>query len=147
MSIQEKLMDDLKSAMKSGDSFKRDTLRLLISQIKYARINKGHDLSLEEEISVLLTASKNRLEAIEMYQQGGRDDLKDKEQRELAIISTYLPEQLSDAEVEQAITAAIAQLGATTGKDVGKVMSSLMKDLKGKVDGKKLQALVRQKLA
>lgn len=146
MTIQQKLMDEMKSAMKSGDKNKRDTLRMLISQLKYARIENKDELTPDQEMSVLITAAKQRKEAIELYQKGERPDLIEKEQRELEIISSYLPKQLSDDEINIIVDNIVQKTGAQTIKDMGKVMSAIMKELKGKADGKKIQMLVRQKL-
>lgn len=146
MTIQEQISEDMKLAMKSGDAFKRDTLRLLISQIKYAQIDKKADLNDDEVISILMNAAKKRQEAIDLYEKGNRPDLKLKEQQELDIIDLYLPKKISDAELEAAINDIIQKVGAQTVKDLGKVMAALMKDFKNQVDGKKVQELVRQKL-
>jgi len=146
VSLQEKMAEDLKSAMKQGEKLKRDTLRLLISQFKYARIEKTGELSPDDEVAVLMNAVKKRKEAIELYQKGGRQDLLEKEQKELEIISSYLPQQLSDDELNTVVEQAIQKVDAKTIKDLGKVMSLIMEEMKGRVDGKKVQLLVRQKL-
>jgi uncharacterized protein YqeY len=146
MTIRDQISDDIKMAMKSGDTFKRDTLRLVISQIKYAQIDKQAELSDEEVISILLNAGKKRQEAIDLYEKGNRPDLKLKEQQELDIISLYLPKKITDAELDAVINEIIQKIGATSIKDLGKVMTAIMKELKNQVDGKKAQELVRQKL-
>jgi len=146
VSLQEKMAEDLKSAMKQGEKLKRDTLRLLISQFKYARIEKAGELSPDDEVAVLMNAVKKRKEAIELYQKGGRQDLLEKEQKELEIISSYLPQQLSDDDLNTVVEQAIQKVDAKTIKDLGKVMSLIMEEMKGRVDGKKVQLLVRQKL-
>ncbi len=146
MTIRDQISDDMKLAMKSGDTFKRDTLRLLISQIKYAQIDKNADLNDDEVISILMNAAKKRQEAIDLYEKGNRPDLKLKEQQELDIISLYLPQKISDEELNAAINDTIKRVGAQTIKDLGKVMAAVMKDFKNQVDGKKVQELVRQKL-
>ncbi|MBN2092015.1 GatB/YqeY domain-containing protein [candidate division KSB1 bacterium] len=146
MTIRDQISDDIKLAMKSGDTFKRDTLRLIISQIKYAQIDKNADLNDDEVISILMNAAKKRQEAIDLYEKGNRPDLKLKEQQELDIISLYLPKKISDAELDAAISNIIKKVGAQTIKDLGKVMAEIMKDFKNQVDGKKAQELVRQKL-
>jgi len=146
MSIQSKLIEDMKSAMKSGDKQRVGTIRMVISQMKYLRIDKKADLSQDEEISVLLNAAKKRKEAIELYEKGNRQDLRDVEAQELEIISAYLPQQLSDDEVKKIVNKIIQDIGATNIKDMGKVMSIVMKELKGKADGRKVQELVRSEL-
>lgn len=146
MSIQSKLIEDMKSAMKSGDKQRVGTIRMVISQMKYLRIEKKADLTQDEEISVLLNAAKKRKEAIELYEKGNRQDLRDVEAQELEIISAYLPQQLSDDEVKKIVNKTIQNVGATNVKDLGKVMSIVMKELKGKADGRKVQELVRSEL-
>jgi uncharacterized protein YqeY len=146
MNISDQLREELKSAMKSGDALKRDALRLIISQLKYAQIDNKKELTPDQEISILSTAAKRRKEAIELYQQGNRPDLVEKEQYEYKLITSYLPVQLSDEAIYAAVDKAIQDAGAKTINDVGKVMSLIMKGLKGQVDGTKVQQLVRQKL-
>lgn len=146
MKISDQLREDLKSAMKSGDALKRDALRMIISQLKYAQIDSKSELTPDQEIAILANAAKKRKEAMELYQQGNRPDLVEKESYEYDLISSYLPVQLSDEVIAVAVEKAIQDAGATTIKDVGKVMSLIMKEFKGQVDGTKVQQLVRQKL-
>ncbi len=147
MSLMEKLMSELKNAMKEKDKIRVDTVRLLISQLKNARIEAGDDLTPDQELQVLMSAAKKRREAIQAYQSGGREDLLEQEQKELQIIEEFLPKQLSDEEIEKEVSAIIEQLGASSMKDLGRVMGEAMKKLKGKADGKKVQSIVRAKLA
>ena len=147
MSIQAQLMDDLKAAMKSRNAVKVGTIRMLRAQLKDAEIAKREDLSEEEEISALRTAAKRRREAIEMYRKSSREDLLEKEKAELDIISGYLPKLLSKEEIEPIAARVIAEVGAATIGDVGKVMGPLMKQLKGKADGKLVQQIARSRLA
>lgn len=147
MATQEQIFEDLKSAMKAKDSLKVDTLRMVRAQMKDYQIAKGKELTEEDELAVLTSAAKKRREAIEMYEKSQRQDLLAKEQSELEIISSYLPEQLSEAEIEQFIARTIAEVGATSLKDMGKVMGLTMKELKGKADGKLVQEIVRKKLS
>ena len=147
MSLIEQMMTELKNAMKEKNKTRVDTVRLLISQLKNARIDSGDELTPEQEMQVLMSAAKKRKEAIQAYQSGGREDLLEKEQAELKIIEEFLPEQLSDEEIEKEVVAAIEQVGATGVKDLGRVMGEAMKKLKGRADGKKVQAIVRPKLA
>jgi hypothetical protein len=147
MSILQQLTEDMKQAMKAREKLKLSTIRMLISQLKNERIDSGKDLTPDEEIQVLMNAAKKRKEAIEAYQAANRQDLLEKEQQELEIIRHYLPAQLSDEEIEQQINEIIQTSGASNIKDLGKVMSEAMKVLKGRADGKKVQQLVREKLA
>ena len=147
MTLSEKVNQDLKSAMKSGDHVKLNTIRSLRAHIiELTKRGTGNVLTPEEELSVLMTAAKKRKESIEMYEKGGRADLAGQEQRELEIITTYLPKPMSKEEAEQLVNKIIAQTGATSAKDFGKVMPLAMKELKGRIDGKVVQDVVRQKL-
>lgn len=147
MSILEQLTEDMKQAMRAREKLKLSTIRMLISQLKNERIDSGTDLTPGEEIQVLMNAAKKRKEAIEAYRAGNRQDLLDKELQELEIIQQYLPAQMSEAEIEKQIDEIIRSTEASSLRDLGKVMSEAMKVLKGRVDGKKVQQLVREKLA
>ena len=147
MSLQEQLMGDLKAAMKAGDTITVNTIRLIRAQIKDAQIAKGENLTQDDEISILTAAAKKTKEAIEIYEKSDRQDLLTKEKKELEIISAYLPQQFSEAEIEKVVTQIIEEVGAVTLKDIGKVMSVAMKQFKGRADGKLVQQMVRNKLA
>lgn len=147
MSQLEKITDDLKTAMKARDQFRVNTLRMIIAQMKNARIASQNDLTPEQELAVLMNAAKKRNEAIEIYEKTDRVDLLEKEQHELAIISEYLPEQMADEEINKVISEIIERTAAKSLKDMGKVMAEAMGILKGKADGKKVQQLVRRRLA
>ena len=147
MNVLEKISADLKTAMKAKDQLRVSTLRTVIAQLKNERIAKQSELTPEQELSVLLNAAKKRKEAIEFYEKSSRTDLLNKEQQELAIISEYLPLQLSEEEIEKVVTEIIDRIGASSLKDLGIVMAETMKELKGKADGKKVQQIVRNKLA
>lgn len=134
-------------AMKARDALKVGTLRMVRAQLIDAEIARGDALNEDEVLGVLNNAAKKRKEAIAMYEKSSRDDLLAKEKEELEIITAYLPEQLSKEEIERVVSEIIADTGATTQKDLGKVMSSAMQQLKGKADGKVVQEMVRQKLA
>ena len=147
MGLLEKLIADMKTAMKAKNQFRVNTLRLIIAQIKNVRIDSKKDLTPEQELAILTNAIKKRNEAIEIYQKTDRTDLLEKEQKELAIISEYLPEQMSEEEVNRIVSEIVERLAATNLKDLGRVMAEAMKTLKGKADGKQVQQLVRSKLA
>jgi uncharacterized protein len=151
MSLKEQIGEDIKSAMKSKDKIRLETVRSIkkvILEKEVALRPKGQDsLTEEQEIEVLSQQAKQRRDSIEQYQKAGREDLAEKESQELAIIETYLPKQLSEAEVNTIIDEIITSVGATSAKDLGKVMGTAMQKLKGKADGKKIQELVKQKLA
>lgn len=147
MTLEKKINEDLKAAMKSGDQIKLNTVRSLRAHIiELTKRGTGNMLTSDEELSVLMTAAKKRREAIEMYQKGGRRDLVEQEQKELEVINGYLPQPMSREEAEEVVLRIIARANASTAKDLGKVMPLAMKELKGKIDGKVVQEVVRQKL-
>jgi len=147
MGLSEKINEDLKVAMKSGDSIKLNTIRSIRSRIiELSKRGTGSSITPEDEMAILLSESKKRKEAIEMYQKAGRTDLSDQEQRELEIINGYLPKQMTREEAEIVVKKIMSEVGATSAKDFGKVMPAAMKELKGKVDGKVVQEVVKQQL-
>jgi hypothetical protein len=147
MALSEKINDDLKAAMKSGDSIKLNTIRSIRTRIiELSKRGTGSSITQEDELTILLSEAKKRKEAIEMYQKGGRTDLSDQEQRELEIINEYLPKQISIEEVVDIVKKIIVEVGAASAKDFGKVMPATMKELKGKIDGKVVQEVVKQQL-
>ncbi len=151
MSLKEQIAEDIKSAMKAKDKIRLETVRGIkkaILEKEIALRPKGQDsLTAEQEIELLAQQAKQRRDSIDQYQKAGREDLAEKEQQELAIIETYLPKQLDDAELDQILAKIIADAGASSLKDLGKVMGTAMKQLKGKADGKKIQEMVKSKLA
>ncbi len=147
MGIQEKLLEDMKEAMKAGDRVRLDTIRGLRAMLKDAQIAKQAELDEADVIRVLQSAAKKRREAIELYRKGGRQDLAEKEQRELEIIESYLPEMMSPEEIEKHVEAIIERVGAVSLRDLGKVMSEAMRELRGKADGRQVQEIVRKKLS
>lgn len=151
MSLKEQIGEDIKTAMKAKDKVRLQTVRSIKKAILEKEVElrpKGQEsLTPEQEIELLSQQAKQRRDSIEQFNNAGRDDLADKESQELAIIETYLPEQASEAEIEAIIEEIIADSGASTLKDLGKVMGPAMQQLKGKADGKKIQALVKSKLS
>ncbi|MGD1919145.1 MAG: GatB/YqeY domain-containing protein [Pleurocapsa sp.] len=151
MSLKEQIGEDIKTAMKAKDKIRLQTVRGIKKAILDKEVElrpKGQDsLTPEQEIELLSQQAKQRRDSIEQFANAGRDELAEKEKQELAIIETYLPEQVSDDEVEQIINQIIVDSGASTMKDLGKVMGPAMKQLKGKADGKKIQELVKSKLS
>jgi uncharacterized protein len=147
MSLKEKIISDLKTAMKAGDTAKRDVLRLLDSAIKNSEIEKKkreEGLSDEEIIEVLSRAVKQRNDSIEQFEKGGRPELAEKEKAEIAIIVEYLPEQLSREDVVASVKNMIAGLGTVSSADFGKVMGQAMAALKGKADGNMVKEVVKE---
>ena len=146
MGFADTIGNDLKTAMKAGDKIALEVLRMLKSELKYKEIELGRDLNDEDYLSVLSSAAKRRRESINEFKKGGRDDLADKESAELDILNKYLPQQLSDAEIEKVVDEVIAEVGATTPADIGKVMKSVMPRVKGRADGRKINEIVGKKL-
>ncbi len=149
MSLKSQILEDLKSAMKAGDTVKRDTLRMLDSMIKNVEIEKKkreEGLSDEEALEVIGKAVKQRRDAIEQYKSGGREDLVAKEQAEVDVLMGYLPAQMSEEEATVEVEKIIASLGVTSKADIGKVMGAAMGQLKGKVDGNLVKKIVEGKL-
>ncbi len=143
MGLKERIQQDIKGAMKEKDQVKLSTLRLLMSEIKNKEIDAGGELEEADLLSIIQKAAKQRKESIEQYKKGGRDELAAKEERELEILNSYLPQQLSREELEALVREAIARCGATSPKDMGKVMKEVMPAVKGRADGKEVNALVR----
>lgn len=145
MGLREQISEDMKKAMKSGARLELETLRTIRAQIiEFEKRGEGTDMSPEQEISILTSAVKKRKEAIEQYEKGGRPDLAEQEKKELEIITQYLPKQLSEDEIKQVISKYISETGASGQKDFGKVMPLVMKELKGKADGKIIQQFVKE---
>jgi len=147
MALMEKIQEDLKAAMKAGDRTRMDVLRMLKAQLRNAEIEKGGALSPDEELQVLNSAVKKRRESMELYKKGGRQDLYEKEAREVEIIQAYLPRPLTEEELQEAVSSVIREVGASSPKDMGKVMKEIMSRYRGRVDGRKVQDLVKSKLS
>lgn len=150
MSLKDKIGEDIKTAMKAKDKIRLETVRgikkALLEKEVELRVKGKDSLTQQEEIELLSRQAKQRRDSIEQYKKAGRDDLVSQESEELAIIETYLPEQISEEELTSTIDNIISQVGAKTSKDLGKVMGVAMKQLKGKADGKKIQEIVKGKL-
>lgn len=142
----DRIKNDLKEAMRGGDATAVSTLRMLMSQFQYARIEAGHDLQEAEVLAILERAVKTRREAIEQFEKGGRADLAAKERAEIAVVQRYLPEAMSPEAVAAAVDALIGELGATGKKDLGRVMKEFMARHRGRVDGKAVNALIAARL-
>lgn len=145
-SLKERLQADLKDAMRSGDTFRRDTIRLLISEVKKKEIDLRHDLHHAEELQLLQQQAKQRKESIEQFTSAGRDDLVAKEQGQLEVIESYLPQQMTDAELNEFIEVGITKADAKGPQDMGKLMGLLSKSTEGRVDGRRLADQVKQRL-
>jgi len=147
MNFSERITQDLKTAMKQGDRQRLETLRTLRAAIlEFEKEKAGNVVSDEDALRILTAAAKKRREAIEQYRNAGREDLAAAEEGELAVISEYLPTQLTEEEVETAVRQAIEAADATDMSDMGRVMGPLMKQLKGRADGALVQSIVRRLL-
>jgi uncharacterized protein len=151
MSIKNKIIDDLKTAMKAKEADKLRVLRSLKAKILEKEISErsGGESSITDEqvVEVLMKAAKQRKESIDQFQQGGREDLVKNEEEELAIIETYLPEMMSEDEIRQAVNSHIKKTGASSPAAMGKVMGAMMGQLKGKADGSVVSRIVKEELS
>jgi uncharacterized protein YqeY len=144
--LKKRLSDDLKQAMKSGDTVRRDTLRMLIASINNAEIAKQADLEESDIFGVISKDVKRHQESIEAFKKGNREDLVAKETAELAVLEEYLPRQMSREEVIAAAREVMVAVGAQGPGDKGKVMKELMPKLKGRADGKEINEVVTELL-
>jgi uncharacterized protein len=148
--MREKITADLKTAMKAGDRARVDALRLINAALKDKDIEArgaGKTLSEDDVLALLQKMIKSRQESLDIYEKNNRPELADKERFEIAVISGYLPSQMSEAEVAEAIKAAVAELGATSIKDMGKVVAALKAKYAGRMDFGKASAVVKAALA
>jgi uncharacterized protein len=145
MSLEQSLSTDIVTAMRAKDATRLTALRMLKTALTNKSIEKGRALEAAEELQVVSQLVKQRRDSIDQFTKGGRKDLADKEQAEIVILDTYLPAAASDDEIGIAVAAAIAETGATSQKDMGRVMKAVMAALAGKtVDGKKVNEAVRK---
>ena len=148
MSLEQKLTVDIGAGMKAKDRTRLTALRMLKTALTNKGIEKGRALEGAEQLQVVSMLVKQRRDSIDQFTKGGRQDLADKEQAEITVLEAYLPASASDEEIASAVTAAVAETGATSAKDMGKVMKATMAKLAGQtVDGKVVNERVRQKLA
>ena len=146
MALKDKLNDDVKTAMKARDQVRLDTVRMLLADVKNQIIAKMGELDEAEELALLSKHKKQREESIVAFRGGGREDLAKNEEAQLVILMTYLPKQLNRGEVETIIKGIVAEVGATSKKDMGKVMGKLMPQVKGRFPGDQVKALVEAAL-
>ena len=144
MSVLERVQEDTTAAMKSGDRPRVSALRLISNELQKA--HKEASGSEADEVAVLQRERKRRLESAEAYRDGGREDLAATEEGEAELIAAYLPEQLSDQELQAIVGDAVAESGASSPNEMGKVMSLVMPRVQGRADGKRVSALVKEKL-
>ena len=147
MSRIETIADELKEAMKARDSERRDALRLILNALKSSEKELQRPLSEDEELQVLRRERKRRLEAAEAFRTGGREEQAQSEEREREILEEFMPEPLSEDEIEEIVDDAIAEVGATSMADLGRVMADIMPQIAGRADGSTVSQIVREKLA
>jgi uncharacterized protein YqeY len=147
MSLIEEIDDELKDAMKARDAERRDALRLILNALKTSEKELQRPLSEEEELQVLQRERKRRVEAAEAFRSGGREEQAAAEDRELEILEEFMPEPLSEDEVEEIVDDVIAEVGATSMADLGRVMADVMPQIAGRADGSQVSQIVREKLA
>ena len=144
--LMERIQEDLKVALKERDKDKASVLRMLISSLKNAQIENRGELSVGQELQVVSSYAKKLKESIEQFEMGGREDLVEREKKELEIVMGYLPKQLSEDEITQEVQKVISELGAESQKDIGRVMQEMMKRFRGRVDGKVVNRIVSEML-
>jgi uncharacterized protein len=147
MSLIARMEDEVKAATLARDAGRRDALRLLLSSLRSAEKELQRPLSDEEELQVLQRERKRRIEAAEAFRKGGRDEQAEAEEQELAVLQEFMPEPLSEEELEEIVDDAIAENGATSMRDMGRVMKDVMPQIAGRADGAAVSQMLREKLA
>jgi hypothetical protein len=147
VTLIEELEADVKDAMRAGDTVRRDALRLILASLKSAEKDLLRPLSEEEELQVLQRERKRRIEAAEAFRGGGREEQAAKEEAELAVLEEFMPEPLTEEELERILDDAIAENGATSMRDMGRVMKDVMPQISGRADGAAVSQMLREKLA
>ena len=147
MSLQQRIQTDIATAMRGGDALRRDVLRMASSAAHYAEKRNGRPLTDDEFLVVLTREVKTRRESVEAFRGGGREDLATKEEREIEILSVYLPQPLTEPEIADLVRQAVEATGAASARDMGKVMGWLASRTRGRADGKHVSELVAQALA
>ncbi len=147
MSLIEEIEDELKDAMRARDAERRDALRLILNSLKNSEKELQRPLSEDEELQVLQRERKKRVEAAEAFRVGGREAQAEAEETELEILEEFMPEPLSEDEIEEIVDDVIAEVGATSMADLGRVMADVMPQIAGRADGSQVSQIVREKLA
>jgi uncharacterized protein YqeY len=147
VSLIERIQEELKEAMRERDSQRRDALRLILSSLQSAEKELQRPLTEQEELQVLQRERKRRVEAEEAFRSAGREEQADAEDFELEVLEEFMPEPLGEEELEEIIDDAIAENGATSLRDLGRVMADVMPQVAGRADGAEVSQLVREKLA
>jgi len=147
MSLKDRIKNDIKEAMRAKDSFKRDVLRNLSAAIKQKEVDERKELSDSDIEAILAKYAKQREDAIAQFKEANRDDLVQKEQKELEIVYCYLPKPLSEEELREVVTKIINEVGATSMKDMGKIMGVIKKEYGSRADGAKVNKIVKEILS
>jgi uncharacterized protein YqeY len=147
VTLIEEIEDELKDAMKARDAERRDALRLILNSLKSSQKELQRPLSEEEELQVLQRERKRRVEAAEAFRTGGREEQAAAEERELDVLEEFMPEPLSEDEIDEIVDDVIAEVGATSMADLGRVMADVMPQIAGRADGSQVSQIVREKLA
>ena len=146
MSLFKKIQNDMYTAMKAGEKESTNTLRITLAKLKDKQIEKRDNLTEEEVIKIIQTLVKQRKESIELYVQGGRNELADIEKNEIALLKKYLPQMISENDIKNIVETVINEVGATSMSDMGKIMPEVMKRGKGLIDGRVAQKFVQESL-
>lgn len=144
--LKEKLQQEMKDALKSGDSPKRTLLGMVLSSIKNKEIEKRSELGDDETIAVISSEIKKRKDAVEQYEKGGRPELAEGERKEIETLMAYMPEQMSEEEIRNEVKKTIAETGIKDMKEMGKLIGAVMAKVKGKADGQTVNRLVKEEL-
>jgi uncharacterized protein YqeY len=147
MSLIAEIKGEMENAMRDGDAQRRDALRLILASLQSAEKELQRPLSDEEELQVLQRERKKRVEAAEAFRTGGREEQAEKEEAELDVLEEFMPEPIDEDELEQIVDDVIAEVGATSMRDIGRVMADVMPQVAGRADGSAVSQLVREKLA
>ena len=147
MSLIAEIKDQLADAMRDGDTGRRDALRLILASLQGAEKELQRELHDDEELQVLQRERKKRIEAADAFRAGGREEQAEKEEAELDVLEEFMPDPLSEEEVEEIVDDVIAEVGATSMRDIGRVMADVMPQVAGRADGSSVSQLVREKLA
>lgn len=146
MTLLSTLNTDMKTAMRAKDKERLAVIRMLKASLQNEEIKVGHELNADEELTILSREMKQRRDSLAEFEKAGREDLSEKVKIEIAIVENYLPAQLTDEEIRQIVAQAIADTGATSAKEFGKVMGAVMPKVKGKADGNQINAIVKELL-
>lgn len=146
MSLFKKIQNDMYTAMKAGEKESTNTLRITLAKLKDKQIEKRDNLTEQEVIKIIQTLVKQRKESIELYVQGGRNELADIEKNEIALLKKYLPQMISENDIKNIVETVINEVGATSMSDMGKIMPEVMKRGKGLIDGRIAQKFVQESL-